>query len=75
MESTLYKQPPKTTVRKQPSNFLKLRFENKEAELPNLHKMCNHTSITFSIPKELPSFGTPLVIYTLEKSTQSKILN
>ena len=45
----------------------------KEVELLNLSRNFNHSSVTSSIPEEIPNFETPPVMYTLKKSIQSGI--
>lgn len=52
-----------------------MAFKNKGAELLELPKIFNQRSVTSSIPKELPNFEAPSVIYTLEKSIQSRMFN
>ena len=47
---------------------MKIQFENQGIELLNTPKIFDHTSVTSSILKELISFETFSVIYTLEKS-------
>ena len=65
----------KKSVHKKSCNILKIPFKIKGVELLNLPRFFNEAFFASSIPKELPTFKTPSVIFTVEKCIQIKNFN
>ena len=75
IESRIYNPPASKTTKTKPKNLIKLHFVNKGMGMINISNVINDKNVKKSLPTQVNKTEQISTVYTLTKTTQSKIFN
>ena len=75
IETKIYNPPPEKTKKELPKYRIKIPFVNKAMDFINLAKLLRSNELASNMPPVMQPEDIPMVVYSLSKTTRSKILN
>ena len=75
IESRIYNPPASKTTKTKPKNLIKLHFVNKGMDMINISKIINYENVKKNLLTQVNKIDQISTIYTLTKTTRSKISN